>query len=131
MARPAMPKVRIFFGRAIGPGKADLLEAIVNSGSISAAAREMGMSYRRAWMLVDSLNHSFGRTLVETATGGEGGGGANVTQAGRDVLSRYRTMQSKAETSIQTEMKEFAKLAGEPARRQRVTRPSASKAKAR
>ncbi|HET6757383.1 MAG TPA: LysR family transcriptional regulator [Burkholderiales bacterium] len=102
----------MFFGRAMGPGKADLLEAIERHGSISAAAREMGMSYRRAWMLVDSMNHSFGQTLVDTATGGQGGGGASITDAGRDVLRRYRKMQSKAETSIQVEMNEFAELAG-------------------
>jgi molybdate transport system regulatory protein len=95
----------------MGPGKADLLEAIARHGSISAAAREMKMSYRRAWILMDSLNHSFGQTVVETATGGQGGGGASVTEAGREILRRYRRMESKAAASIENELSQFAELA--------------------
>ncbi|MGY1490180.1 winged helix-turn-helix domain-containing protein [Methylobacillus pratensis] len=85
---------------AIGPGKADLLEAIDKSGSISAGARAMGMSYKRAWDLVDAMNKSFREPLVATATGGSHGGGAKVTPFGQDVLARYRAMEAKANHSI-------------------------------
>ncbi len=101
----------------MGPGKADLLEAIARHGSISAAAREMRMSYRRAWMLVDALNHSFAQPLIETATGGAGGGGASITDAGRKVLTRYRAMESKAAAAIRSQIAEFDILAGTKRRR--------------
>ena len=117
MARQTAPRIRIFFGRAMGPGKADLLEAIARHGSISAAAREMRMSYRRAWMLVDALNHSFAQPLIETATGGAGGGGASITDAGQKVLTRYRAMESKAAAAIRSQMAEFDGLAGMKRRR--------------
>lgn len=77
---------------AIGPGKADLLEAIASTGSISAAAREMGMSYRRAWLLVDTMNTCFCAPLVSTAKGGAEGGGASLTPTGRKVLDEYRSI---------------------------------------
>ncbi len=96
-ASPA-PRLHILFGHAIplGPGKAELLEHIADTGSISAAARRMNMSYRRAWLLVDTLNQCFRRPLVETATGGKGGGGARVTDLGLALLKRYRDMEAKA-----------------------------------
>jgi molybdate transport system regulatory protein len=81
---------------AIGPGKADLLEAIVQTGSISAAARAMQMSYRRAWLLVDVMNRSFREPLVHGAAGGKQGGGAQVTEAGLRVLAQFRTMEAAA-----------------------------------
>jgi molybdate transport system regulatory protein len=80
---------------AMGPGKADLLEAIAASGSISAAGRALGMSYRRAWLLVDSMNRCFRDRLVETTAGGGQARGARVTAAGRDVLARYRTLETR------------------------------------
>ena len=106
------PRVRILLGSAIalGPGKADLLDAIARSGSISAAARDMGMSYRRAWMLVETMNQSFKDPLVATAAGGKGGGGAKITENGRDVLRRYREMEEKAALSVQDEMDDFTEL---------------------
>ncbi|MDX1375660.1 MAG: LysR family transcriptional regulator, partial [Burkholderiales bacterium] len=75
------PKIRVLVGAvvAVGPGRANLLEAIGRTGSISAAARELGMSYRRAWLLVDAVNRAFRRPLVERAAGGRGGGGARLT----------------------------------------------------
>lgn len=99
-------KVRIYRGNvpAMGPGKADLLEAIAQSGSISAAARSMGMSYKRAWDLVDTMNQSFRRPLVNTATGGAQGGGAAITEFGRDVLERYRALETKATQSVLNEL---------------------------
>lgn len=106
------PKIRILVGAvvAIGPGKADLLEAIGRTGSISAAGREMGMSYRRAWMLVDVLNASFAKPLVSTATGGQKGGGAQLTDFGAEVLKRYRAMEATAEQAVAAELKQFARL---------------------
>lgn len=95
---------------AIGPGKADLLEAIAQSGSISAGARAMKMSYKRAWDLVDAMNKSFREPLVETATGGSHGGGAKVTSFGQDVLQRYRAMENKASQSIAEDAASLALL---------------------
>ena len=80
---------------AFGPGKAQLLEAIGRHGSISAAARDMGMSYTRAWALVDAMNRSFREPLVLTATGGKRGG-AQVSDAGRQVLVAYRDIENAA-----------------------------------
>ncbi len=116
---PALsPKIRILIGAvvAIGPGKADLLAAIERTGSISAAARQMGMSYRRAWLLVEAMNSAFRQPLVETLTGGEGGGGARVTKLGEEVLRRYRAMESRAARSVAPELKQLSRLIA-PARR--------------
>ena len=94
----------------MGPGKANLLLAIEQTGSISAAARKMGMSYRRAWLLVDAMNRCFLEPVVETATGGQGGGGAQVTDFGRKALQRYRDMEAKAAACVTKEMRAFSKL---------------------
>jgi molybdate transport system regulatory protein len=83
---------------ALGPGKADLLDAIAAQGSISAAARAMGMSYRRAWLLVDEMNRCFDPPLVETLKGGGVERGARVTPTGIDVLHAYREMERDAAT---------------------------------
>ena len=84
----------------VGPGRADLLEGIARTGSISAAGKEMGMSYKRAWGLVQALNEGFGRPLVETARGGADQGGARLTPLGEEVLARYRAMQTATEAAI-------------------------------
>ena|SRR5690554_5911166 len=84
----------------IGPGRADLLEGIGTTGSISAAGKAMGMSYKRAWGLVQALNAGFGAPLVETNRGGSAQGGAKLTELGRDVLARYRAMQDKTARAI-------------------------------
>src|ERR1700692_3636532 len=81
-------------GARIGPGKAALLESVRDTGSISAAARAMGMDYKRAWTLIDSLNRAFDIPVVERATGGFGGGGATLTPFGADVLARYRRLEA-------------------------------------
>jgi molybdate transport system regulatory protein len=83
-------------GARIGPGKAALLESVHSTGSISAAARAMGMDYKRAWLLIDSLNRAFLTPAVERATGGAGGGGALLTPLGRDLLERYRRLETAA-----------------------------------
>ena len=77
----------------LGPGKIELLERIEKSGSIAAAGREMGMSYKRAWELVGSLNQMFREPVVTRMRGGPGGGGAALTQAGREVLALYRDFE--------------------------------------
>lgn len=91
-------KIQIFCGEeiAMGPGKAQLLDAISAEGSISAAGRKLGMSYRRAWLLVDAMNRCFREPLVETAPGGAGRGGARVTPYGRGILQLYRMLQQQA-----------------------------------
>lgn len=91
-------RIRIVFGDAgmIGPGKAELLERIDRCGSIAAAGREMGMSYKRAWDLVGTLNTMFEAPLVESTRGGPGGGGAALTGAGREVLAHYRALEVEA-----------------------------------
>src|SRR3979411_256849 len=85
-------RVRILAGSAvaIGPGKADLLEAIADTGSISAAARRMRMSYRRAWLLVHTMNECFEQPLVDAVKGGPTGGGARITATGEQGLGPYR-----------------------------------------
>ena len=85
---------------AIGPGKAALVEHIAKSGSISSAARAMGMSYRRAWQLVEALNESFAEPVVVTAIGGTRGGGAKVTAFGMELVRRFRAMENKASAAI-------------------------------
>lgn len=81
---------------AMGPGKADLLEAIAAAGSISGGARKMGMSYRRAWLLVETMNRAFGQPLVRAKTGGNSGGGAEVTEIGLAAVEAYRRLQREA-----------------------------------
>jgi molybdate transport system regulatory protein len=118
-AAPLVPKIRILIGAvvAIGPGKADLLQAIGRTGSISAAAREMHMSYRRAWLLVEAMNSAFRRPLVEAETGGRGGGGARVTALGEQVLRRYRAMESRAARSVGGDLRKLARLVARPRRK--------------
>jgi molybdate transport system regulatory protein len=108
----AGPRLRVLLGAsiAIGPGKAELLDAIGRTGSISAAAREMGMSYRRAWLLVEATNAAFVEPLVATATGGSGGGGAQLTDFGRIVVDRYRRMEQRATAAVAKEFAEFKAL---------------------
>jgi molybdate transport system regulatory protein len=95
--RPVL-RIRIVFGEAgmIGPGKAELLERIGRTGSIAAAGRDMGMSYKRAWQLVGTLNAMFREPLVDSTRGGPGGGGAVLTEAGRRVLGLYRAFEAEA-----------------------------------
>lgn len=81
---------------ALGPGKIELLEHIQQSGSISAAARAMNMSYRRAWLLIDEINRALREPVVETSTGGTHGGGARLTETGQAVIRHYRTIEEIA-----------------------------------
>ena len=94
---------------AMGPGKADLIERIAQTGSISAAARGMGMSYRRAWQLVEALNASYREPVVQTAVGGQRGGGASVTPFGRRLAEQFRAMEDKASDAIAADLKRFSR----------------------
>ncbi|MDP2620252.1 MAG: LysR family transcriptional regulator [Hyphomicrobiales bacterium] len=95
---------------AIGPGKADILESIRLTGSIAAAGRHMGMSYKRAWRLVEAMNRAFKTPLVATAKGGRGHGGATLTDAGEEVLARYRRMERLTRDAIGAEMTALQRL---------------------
>ena len=103
-------RLRVVFpdGTFLGPGKADLLELIGETGSIAAAGRRMKMSYKRAWSLVETLNAMFAAPLVERTRGGEQGGGASLTPLGRDVLAQYRALLEKAAESGGDEMAALA-----------------------
>jgi molybdate transport system regulatory protein len=94
---------------AMGPGKAELIERIAGTGSISAAARDMRMSYRRAWQLVEALNAAYREPVVRTAVGGQRGGGATVTPFGRRLAAQFRAMEDKASAAIAGDLKRFAR----------------------
>jgi molybdate transport system regulatory protein len=93
---------------AMGPGKAELIERIAQTGSISAAARAMGMSYRRAWQLVEALNRAYREPVINTAVGGKRGGGARVTAFGKRLAARFRAMERKASAAIAADLRRFA-----------------------
>lgn len=99
--RPRIRVVRDDGTIAVGPGKADLLEAIASTGSIRAAAESLGMSYMRAWNLVRTMNSAFRSPLVEKLRGGAEQGGARLTERGERVLRLYRRMEAKAEKAIE------------------------------
>jgi molybdate transport system regulatory protein len=95
-ARPLHLRIALVGDFAIGPGKADLLEGIRDTGSIAAAGRRMKMSYKRAWSLVEAMNAAFREPVVETERGGSARGGARLTGTGEEVLATYRRMMDKA-----------------------------------
>ena len=94
---------------AMGPGKADLLEAIARERSISAAGRALAMSYRRTWLLVDTMNRCWSEKLVETMPGGGHERGARVTEAGFAVLAAYRSLEAKIDASVSREYLELSR----------------------
>ncbi|GAB2901184.1 hypothetical protein GCM10027093_42440 [Paraburkholderia jirisanensis] len=94
---------------AMGPGKADLLTAIKETGSISAAGRRLGMSYKRAWLLVETMNQCFRSPLVEANKGGSGGGGARITELGETVLAQYRLLQEEVDRVVQAHLPALAR----------------------
>ena len=102
-----LTRIRVLSGDqiALGPGKVALLEEIDRSGSISKAARKLGLSYRRDWTLVDTMNKSFKSCLVTGSAGGKKGGGASLTPLGSKVAKTYRTMEAKAEKALQENWK--------------------------
>lgn len=109
---PTGPRLRVVIEPevAIGPGKADLLEAIRDTGSISAAGRRLGMSYRRAWLLVDELNRHLGAPVVDASTGGAKGGGAQLTRTGDEVLTRYRHMEEVCRDAVAVDLAALKQL---------------------
>ena len=106
--------IRIDFGNgtAIGPGKVRLLELVGETGSIRKAAGGMKMSYRRAWLLLQALDGTFGEALVETATGGRAGGGARLTPAGRLVVQQYRGVEKAAAKAAARDLAALSASAG-------------------
>ena len=107
---PTRLRLRLLFGTdaMLGPGKADLLQQIRETGSISAAGRAMGMSYKRAWSLVDEMNAAFREPLVLSARGGASGGGAQLTAMGEAVLTGYRRIEEIAAEAAGAEIAELA-----------------------
>lgn len=102
--RPLRLRVYLDDRRWLGPGKADLLALIGETGSIAAAGRRMGMSYKRAWTLAEALNAMFDAPLIESARGGVQGGGAALTPLGHEVLARFRAIQDGAEKAAATDI---------------------------
>ncbi|MGH7898506.1 MAG: winged helix-turn-helix domain-containing protein [Candidatus Binatia bacterium] len=105
-------RLKLRGGAILGPGKIDLLERIERLGSISAAAREMGMSYGQAWKLIETMNRAFPHPVVRKTTGGRSGGGAALTATGRKMLDCYVAMRRKAESRIAGELRAIGRLAG-------------------
>ncbi|MDM0076953.1 winged helix-turn-helix domain-containing protein [Variovorax sp. J2P1-59] len=95
---------------AIGPGKIALLEAIAETGSISAAGRQLGMSYRRAWMLIDEMNKALNSPAVSTAAGGSHGGGTALTAVGEQIVKHYRAIESTARVAAAADITALTRL---------------------
>ncbi|WP_296106033.1 winged helix-turn-helix domain-containing protein [uncultured Agrobacterium sp.] len=103
---PLKPVLRVDFppGERLGRGKIELMEHIAATGSISAAGRAMDMSYRRAWLLVDALNHMFKEPVIESQRGGKQGGGAGLTPFGEELLARFRGMEARMREALQADL---------------------------
>ena len=103
---------RVYIGESIdiGPGKIDLLRQVAAGRSISAAARAMGMSYKRAWLLIDTLNQGFGNPVVETSAGGRGGGGAALTPLGEALVAHFTALEKKLNRAAQAELAALREL---------------------
>jgi molybdate transport system regulatory protein len=106
------PRIRLHIhlngDHSLGPGKVQLLEAVRESGSISAAARSMDMAYRHAWEMIDDLNAGFGRAVVATASGGQAGGGATLTEFGEELVRRFRSMEAATHRAIARDLRALA-----------------------
>lgn len=101
-------RIRLGDEHSLGRGKAQLLESIGEHGSISAAARSMGMAYRHAWEMVDDLNRCFRQRVVTTASGGRAGGGAHLTDFGRELVTRFRAMEARAGAALAEDLETLA-----------------------
>lgn len=104
------PRVYIGENIALGPGKIDLLRAVGETRSIAAASRALGLPYKRAWLLIDTLNQGFGHPLVETVTGGKGGGGALLTPLGQQLIECYDALETSLNSSAGKELQALRKL---------------------
>lgn len=122
-------RLRIDFGpaktRSLGPGKIELLERIDEYGSIAAAARSMGMAYRRAWLLIDSMNHCFRTPVVRTRKGGKAQGGAYLTPFGEMLINRYRAMEAKTQVVLAPHIQALERELADTAPPQEITPPPA------
>jgi molybdate transport system regulatory protein len=138
MAKRETPTIRVRIDlspdSALGPGKISLLEHIESSGSLSKAARELGMSYRRAWLLLDDINKMFNDPATTASVGGSGGGGARLTDLGREIVKAYREIEDAAEQAASARIAWLASCRRKAARRSATGRrpmtPSARKAHA-
>ena len=106
------PRVHIGEAITIDSGKIDLLKQVEITRSISAAARAIGISYKHAWLLIDSLTRGFGRPVVTTATGGKGGGGATLTVLGIELVERYGAIEACVRSKARAELQALRRLAG-------------------
>jgi molybdate transport system regulatory protein len=106
------PRIRVIVGQdiAIGPGKAELLEFLQQTGSIAEAAKRMEMSYMRAWLLIKTMNHCYKEPLIRAVRGGTKGGGTELTETGRKALAIYRDMETKCGQATQSAWAEMQKL---------------------
>lgn len=124
MAKQETPTIRLRIDlspdSALGPGKISLLEHIESTGSLSQAARELGMSYRRAWLLLDDINRMFNEPATTTSVGGSGGGGARLTDLGREIVKAYREIEDAAEKAASARIEWLAGC------RRKATRRSAT-----
>lgn len=116
---------RLYLGGdlSLGPGKIDLLRKVGEMGSISAAARALGIPYKRAWLLIDSLNRGFPGPVLETAIGGKAGGGARLTPLGEALIAAYDALEAKLNDAAQAELAELMRLVKAPAGAVRRSRP--------
>src|SRR6266850_8349959 len=119
------PRLRVMAGReiALGPGRVDLLELIHKTGSLRAAAQQMGVSYMRAWKLVKFTNRCFCEPMVEVVRGGKSGGGARLTDAGRRALALYRQMEKQCLRAVKSNWKGMRKLLKQPGPAFSICRP--------
>jgi len=138
MAKRETPTIRLRIDlspeSALGPGKISLLEHIESTGSLSKAARELGMSYRRAWLLLDDINGMFSDPATTASVGGSGGGGARLTDLGREIVKAYREIEEAAEKAASSRIEWLASCHRKATRRRAVGRrsmtPSARKSDA-
>jgi molybdate transport system regulatory protein len=123
-AAPLGVRLRIDFGpqSSVGPGKIALLEHIETSGSLSQAARDLGMSYRRAWLLLDDLNHALAEPVITTSVGGAGGGGAQLTGFGRKLIAAYRDVEHASQDMAAERLSWLGSVPGASAAASRETR---------
>jgi len=104
------PVVSIGQDIVLGPGKIEILRRLEEGHSISSAARALGMTYKRAWALIDTLNRGFGRPVIETTSGGKGGGGAHLTPLGQELVARYGALEHKLGSAAQPELEALGDL---------------------
>jgi molybdate transport system regulatory protein len=126
-------RIRIYLGdgHSVGPGKVQLLEAVRELGSISAAARSLGMAYRHAWELIDDMNQCFRSPVVTGTSGGRAGGGATLTPFGEEVVRRFRSMEKRARKAMARDVEALDREVAEAEAPARRSRPPAKRSPSR